>query len=102
MIGCVLDHFRRQPIGGMKLFIKKHPRLSVLVGDREKTNALEFDRILVPVVGVFLRMDIIVETPLLEHEGPIGDNIFRFRPRGVALVNVPCLRMMCLGTGYQV
>ena len=37
-------------------------------------------------------MDIIVETPLLEHEGPIGDNIFRFRPRGVALVNRAVLK----------
>ena len=92
MIGCVLDHFRRQPIGGMKLLIEKHPRLSVLVGDREKTNALEFDRVLVPVVGVFLRMDIIVETPLLENERTIGDNVFRFRPGGIALVNAAVLK----------
>ena len=81
----------------MKLLIEKHPRLSVLVGDREKTNALEFDRVLVPVVGVFLRMDEIVESPLLENEWTIGDNIFRFRPRGVALVNGAVLKDDVLG-----
>ena len=91
----------------MKKIIIKHAIFSKKIGDWKKTDTIDTNVCSVPVLGVSLNLDMIVETPRFQLESAVANEIFRLSPvskpfpyTAVIEDNVLRNRKPCVMLGY--
>ena len=76
------DELGGDGVGDVDLIVPEHAALRVVVRDGQEADAVQGDRLGVPVVGVALHLEVVVGAPFLQFEGAVGDDVAGLGPGG--------------------
>ena len=89
VLAGVLNQFGGQRISNVHLSVIVHSRFGVQITDGQVTNSIQANVFLVPVARVPRDFNMVVETPGLEKESSVANEIFGLGPSGETVSDLP-------------